>query len=164
MSTLTIGFSKPKSKFAIFGRAIMLYESTPYSHCYIKFTTTTNITLISQASKGMLNFMSVPAFELQNEVVKEFHVEVTDEQLKQIKIKSMEKAGLPYSALQILGILVADLFNMDKNPFDTDEDTFVCSEYLGQILLLLDYKIPRDLSLLTPRDIYIAMERKNEKD
>jgi hypothetical protein len=157
---LTIGFSKPKSKFAFFGRAIMLYEGTPYSHCYIKFTTLTGVTLISQASKGMLNFMSVPAFEMHNEVVEEFHLEVSDTLITLIKQNSMAKAGLPYSTLQIIGIVVADLFNLDKNPFDTDLDTFVCSEYLGQILMLLDYKIPRDLSLLTPKDIYTALERK----
>jgi hypothetical protein len=156
---LVVGFSRPKSKFALFGQLIMLYNRTPYSHCYIKYTTLTGVPLVSQASKGMLNIMSVPAFNLHNDVIHEFELPVTPEQLRLIKKNSMEKAGLPYSVKQIFGIVMADIFGLKVNPFDTDRDTFVCSEYLGQILLLLGYELPKDLSLLTPKDIYEALEK-----
>lgn len=163
MAKLTIGFSKPKSKFAVFGRAIMIYQGTPYSHCYVKYETSSEVFLIAQASKGMVNFMSVPAFELHNSIVQEFDLDVTAKQFSAVKKKSMESAGLPYSILQICGILVADILGLKVNPFDTDKDTFVCSEYLGQILLLLDYEITKDLSLLTPKDVHEIMEKKHAK-
>lgn len=159
MSTITIGFSKPASKWAIFGRAIMLYNSTPYSHCYIKFSTSGGVDLISQASKGMVNFMSVPAFIGHNTIVREFQLEVSAEQLLQIKVYCMQKAGLPYSVKQIIGILIADLFHLDKNPLDADKDTFICSEFLGEILSILNIHPPKDLSLLAPIDIYKELEK-----
>ena len=153
MSKLTIGFSRPSSKFAIFGRAIMLYEGVNYSHCYIKYTTGSGSVLICQASKGMLNFMSVPAFLLHNVVVEEFEIDVTPDQLAFIKKKSMDKAGLPYSVKQIVGIVVAGIFKLKTNPFDSDPDTFVCSEWVGETLQSLGVKIDKDLGLITPKDI-----------
>jgi hypothetical protein len=158
MATLTIGFSKPSSRFALFGKAIMLYQRTNYSHCYIQFDTNSGSTLICQASKGMLNFMSPRAFELHNVRVKEFKLEVSTEKLGQIKKKSMDKAGLPYSVWQIIGITLADLLKLKKNPLDRNEDTFVCSEWVGQVLESIGADLDKDLSLLTPKDIYNYLE------
>lgn len=151
MRTLIVGFSKPKSKFAIFGRLIMLYSRTPYSHCYISFP---DVELISQASKGMVNFMNKDVFLEHNVIVKEFDIPVSDVQFQQVKRYAMKTAGKKYSFLQILGILIADLLRLDRNPLDMNKQTFVCSEYLGQIFKMLSIKINKHISLVTPKDIY----------
>lgn len=158
MGKLTIGFSKPTSKFVPFAWAIQWFEQTEYSHCYIKFETSSGPSLICQASKGMLNFMSPEAFNLHNKVVREFELELSSEQLTQIKISSMEKAGLPYSIRQIVGIVIARIFKLTKNPLDHDKDTFVCSEWVGQVLESIGAELDKDLNLLTPRDIYEYLE------
>lgn len=151
---LIIGFSRPRSTYAVFGKALMWYDSVPYSHCYIKFTTLTGITLISQASRGMINFMSVPAFDLHNVVVEEFQVEVSKETFQEIKELAMSKAGFPYSTKQIAGILVADVFNLHKNPLDLSKDTFVCSAYLANVCVLLGWALIKHESIMKPSDIY----------
>ena len=158
-SKLIIGFSKPTAKFIPFAWAIQLFEGTEYSHCYIQFETSSGPTLICQASKGMLNFMSPEAFNLHNQVIREFEIEMSQEQLTQIKVRSMEKAGLPYSITQIIGIVIARIFKLDKNPLDQDKDTFVCSEWVGQVLESLGAELDKDLNLLTPRDIYEYLEK-----
>jgi hypothetical protein len=163
MELLTIGFSKPKSKFALFATAIKWFEQTEYSHCYIKFTTSSGVPLICQASKGMLNFMSPAAFNLHNIIVKEYEIVVSIEQLTQIKTSSMEKAGLPYSIKQVFGIVLARIFKLNKNPLDISEDTFVCSEWVGQVLESIGADLDKDLSLLTPRDIYQYLEVHHDK-
>lgn len=159
MKTLTVGFSKPKSKYAIGGSLIRWYQGTEYSHCYIKFEVISGPTLISQASKGMLNYMSPAAFDLHNVIVKEFQIQVPDEAFTKIKIMSMEKAGLPYSMIQLVGIVIADLFKLKKNPLDRNTDTFVCSEWVGQVLETIGADIEKDLSLLSPKDIYQYLEK-----
>ena len=159
MANIIIGFSKPKTRFAIFAFAIKRFESTEYSHCYIKFKTFSGPPLVCQASKGMLNFMSPKAFDMHNIIVKEFSLDIPFEQLTQIKIKSIEKAGLPYSIKQIIGIVFARIFKLKVNPFDTDENTFVCSEWVGQVLKSIGAELDKDLSLLTPKDIYKYLEK-----
>jgi hypothetical protein len=153
---IVIGFSKPKSPFSFFGHLIRLYSGEDYSHCYIKFRASK---LISQASKGMVNFTHESVFLEHNTIVKEFSVPVTVEQFKQIADYSILTAGRPYSILQVIGILVADILNLNRNPLDMDKSTFICSEYLGQILIILGLRITKHLSLLTPEDIYIEMRR-----
>lgn len=155
-SSITVGFSKPKSKFAIFGNLIRVYQGTDYSHTYIKFP---DIQLISQASKGMVNFMAVPVFNEHNSVVKEFSFPTSEVQFIKIKRYAMKTAGKKYSILQVFGIVFADLFKLKKNPFDTDKETFVCSEYIGEILNILEISVDKDLSLVTPEDIYKIMEK-----
>lgn len=156
MKTIVVGFSRHKSPFAIFSRLIRLYAGTDYSHCYIKFKASQ---LISQASKGLVNFTHEDVFLSHNIVTEEFHIPVTDLQFQQVAAYAIKTAGKEYSSLQILGILIADLLRLDRNPLDMSKDTFICSEYLGHILRLLGVKLDKHMSLLTPEDIYKELSR-----
>ena len=162
MITLTIGFSKPRGDLALFGKAIMLYNRSKFSHCYVRFETAFEVPMISQASKGMVNFMSIPAFEKNNHIVEEFKIEVTPEQMTAIKMHSMHKAGLPYSVKQIVGIVIADIFNLKTNPFDKSPDTLVCSEYLAQIAGMLGVELDKDSSLISPKEMNKAFHKAYE--
>lgn len=160
MKTIIIGFSKPKSKFAFIGHLIRLYTGADYSHCYIKFPASQ---LISQASKGTVNFTHEAVFLQSNVIVKEFHIPVTTTQFEQVARYAIRTAGKSYSYLQIMGIMIADLLRLDRNPLDMEKETFICSEYLGQILRLLGIQLDKHLSLLTPKDLYIKLVKIYEK-
>jgi hypothetical protein len=154
--TLIIGFSKPKSPWSIFGHLIRIYTGADYSHCYIKFKSSQ---LISQASKGIVNFTHEDVFLKNNLVIREFHIPVSDIQFEQIARYAIKTAGKPYSILQIFGIILADILSLDRNPLDMNKNTFVCSEYLGQILKLLGVKLDKHLSLVSPEDVYFKLEK-----
>lgn len=160
MRIIIVGFSKPKSKFALIGQLIRLYTGAEFSHCYIKFPASQ---LISQASKGTVNFTHEAVFLKNNEVVKEFHIPVTDVQFEQVARYAIMTAGKSYSVPQIIGIMIADLFRLNRNPLDVQKETFICSEYLGQILRLLGIQLTKHLSLLTPKDLYLKLRELYEK-
>lgn len=160
MRTLTIGFSHSKG-FKPFSWAIKGWDKTPYSHVYFKFVTKSNpdIPLIYQASKTMLNFMSEQVFLTQNVVCREFEIEVTDEQFAAFLRDCMLNAGKPYGIMQIVGIFIADVFKLKKNPFPNSDKYFVCSEWVAKELEKLGYKWDKPMDLVDPKDVYKVLSK-----
>ena len=156
MIDIVIGFSKPKSRFALFGHLIRFYTGADFSHCYVRFISSQ---LISQASDGMVNLTHQEVFTTDNVIVEEIRIPVSNSQFEQIMGYVIKNAGRPYSYLQIVGIIVADLLGLNRNPLDMNKKTFVCSEYLGQILRILGITANKHLSLLTPVDIYNMVKK-----
>jgi hypothetical protein len=118
--------------------------------------------MISQASRGIVNFMSNDSFLVDNIIIDEVEIEVSDEVYCKIVELCEKKAGIPYSKKQIIGILIAQLLRLDRNPFDMSKQTVVCSEWVGLVLVLAGYKFETHLSLLTPVHIWKAChENKN---
>lgn len=154
--TIVVGFSR-SSKFSILSQLVRLYTGTEYAHCYVKFT---HAKLVSHAHDGMVHFIHESSFLLENTVIQEFTLNVTDLQFQQIVSYTVQTAGKKYSMLQNVGIVLADLFKLKENPFGGEED-FICSEYLGQILRLLGCGLDKHVSLLTPKDIFLHVEKKH---
>jgi hypothetical protein len=102
--------------------------------------------------------MSRPVFLDTNEVVEEFTIEVSDEAYDNLMYKAIQLVGRPYGVRQIVGIVVAKIFDLDKNPFQTKKDTYICSEWCGIVLKELGYVIPKDPNLLTPKDVYKVLK------
>lgn len=69
----------------------------------------------------------------------------------------VDNTGIDYAYGQNIGIVLADIFNLNKNPFTR---RFQCSEVLGNILFLEGYKLPKEANLLTPLDIDKILESK----
>lgn len=154
MRKIIVGFSHSTRKFAPFSKAIREWDDTEYSHVYFQFESTKyEVSMVYQASSTMLNYMSKEVFLLHNKVDNEFIIEVTDEQYSQLMKNCMKSAGLPYAKLQIIGIFIADILNLQKNPFP-NEDMYVCSEWVAEQLKLLGYKFNKELDLVKPIDVF----------
>lgn len=156
MRKLKIGFSVSTSKFAPFAWAIRWWQNTNYSHCYTEFENRRHpeLPLIYQASHDMMNFMSREVFESANRVIEEYTFEISDEAYDKLMYMAIKIVGKPYGVKQIVGILMADLFNLKKNPFITKADTYICSEWCAIVLEELGYVLPKERNLLTPKDIH----------
>lgn len=165
MKTVNIGFSKTRLKLAPMAWLIRWVEKTEFCHTYIKFTNSNlKSDLYYQASGSKVNFVGSHLFNKKNKVLKEFNIELTDEQYYRILDKAIDLVGQPYSLPQLAGILIVTICKLFgktiKNPFGGKG--YICSEIVGGVLVeLFDLKID-DVNSITPKDIYAVLENKIE--
>lgn len=159
MKTLKIGFSKPKNRiFPIFSWLIRLYQRTAFSHTYITFKSSSlDRTLVYEAVAGGIRFVGTQVWQEHAETVREFELSVSDDQYTEILQFCVDNAGKDYAFLQSLGVLIANLFKLKKNPFREGTN---CSEMLSRLLERLDYVVGKPHDLVTPKDIYLFMDKK----
>jgi len=135
VSKITIGFSTAKTRNP-FSWLIRRVEGTPYSHCYIKYYSQKyDLWLVYHASHTSIHFMSYDRFLLKSKIIKEYELEISTEARDNLIKNGIKKAGIPYGALEILGMLTARLmrlwFNLKiKNFLADNQKTQVCSELL----------------------------------
>lgn len=162
MQTIIVGFSKPK-KFKIFAWLIQKAYSIPYDHTYIRIHATKyDRDLIYQASKTMVNFMGVEHFLSENDVIREFSVNLSDENYIKMMQFAIDTAGTPYGFKSILGLAIQRIAfwcgKNIKNPFSDGKITEVCSELISTILIEFGEKeLPKDVDDMTPLDVYNFM-------
>lgn len=162
MRIIIVGFSHSTKAFSPFSKVIQLWDHTNYSHVYFQFESQKyDVTMIYQSSSTMLNYMSKDVFLMNNEIRKEFPIQVTDEQYSVLMTDCMKSAGLPYAVLQILGIVIADIFKLKKNPFPNAKEYF-CSEWVAEELEKLGYKFNKELDLVKPIDVYEVLDGQNK--
>jgi len=156
-----IGFSKPKGKiFPIFSWLIRLFERTEYSHVFVRFLTKDIGDIIYQASGSQVNFMGGKYFIQKATVVDEFEFEVSESTRKKMFRWAIKESGAPYGIKQIFGIALVKIFRLKKNPFASDQKTWVCSELAGFILEeYLGTDIGVDLNIAGPRIIYERLKQ-----
>lgn len=158
MKTIIVGFSHSTKKFAPFSKALQHWDNVPYSHVYFQFHADKHdVDMVYQASSNMLNYMSKPVFLSINAVVEEIEIQVSDSDYNKLMKSCMESAGLEYALLQVVGIAIADIFNLDKNIL-SNPDKYVCSEWVAEQLEHLGYKFDKPLDLIKPKDIYIKLK------
>lgn len=159
MKKIIVGFSRSTKHFSPFSKGIQLWDNCDYSHVYFQFESSKyNVSMIYQASSTMLNYMSKDVFLQHNEVIYEFTLEITDEQYFQIMQNCMKSAGLAYGIKQIFGIIIADIFKLNKNIF-SDPEKYVCSEWVAEQIELLDYKFNKSLDLIKPIDVFKVLKK-----
>ena len=153
---ITVGFSKAKG-FKPFSWLIMWYGKTNFSHVYIKIDTRWNTKLIYQASGHMVNFMGSRYFDDINKVVEEFELNITENDYNKLMEFCTYESGAPYSFKQIIGMVIADIFKLKKNPFSS-QNKYVCSELV--LKAFNDrFKVQNDFfDLAKPRDIYYLVK------
>jgi hypothetical protein len=165
MKKIIFGLSK-RSSFNIFSSMIRLFESTDYSHVYVRFEVpTTYQTVVCQASGLEVNFENLSIFLSKEKVCYEWEMEISDELFSQVLDFSIQQLGKPYSMKVIIGDFFHKLFGW-KLFRSAGTNEFVCSEFVGYILqivgilpqdFVLDYYMPVDVfntlnnnSLVTP--------------
>lgn len=164
MTSISIGFSRPKT-WKPFAELIMLGYGIPYDHAYVRFHSDFyNRDVIYQASSTMVNFMSPVIFECNNVIVKEFQIQITDENRKAMVGFAMDNAGKPYGIKECFGLAWVRLNEIVgrriKNPFADGGTTYVCCEMAAAILnQYSSIKVPYDLDNLNPKELYNFMEK-----
>jgi hypothetical protein len=166
MKNIIVGFSCPK-KWKPFAWAIMKTLNTSYDHVYMKFHSATySRDIIYQASSVMVNFMGPDVFDSNNNIVKEFSLSISDDNYIKLMQFCIDNAGKPYSIKEILGIFLViiakRLGKTISNPFKEGTSQFVCST-LGSYIIedFANIALPEDYETMSPKDLYILLEKTN---
>lgn len=156
MKTVTFGFSRSKKKFAIGSVLIRWYMCTPYSHVYMKFRSDSlERTLIYEAVGAGVRFIGVDRWAEHAEEVDSIAIEISDENYKKLMQYCVDESGIDYGFGQNFGLVIANLFKLKANPLRDGKN---CSEAIGEILELEGYSFDKELNLLTPKDINLALK------
>lgn len=167
MRTVSIGFSRPKSKFVPFSWAIRKVLNTPFSHVEIKFKADSfDRVLIYQASGLAVNFMEETRFLEGHEICAEFSIEISDETYIKTVQFAIDNSGVPYGISQIFGILYVKalaLFGKRvKNPFANGSSNYVCSELVAEILKeIICLDVEDDLDTISPKEVFELLKKNN---
>lgn len=159
MRNLIIGASKSKLAGS---KIIRWWLGTDYSHVYARWELKTQQRdIIYQASHGMVHYASLENFLRNNIVVKEFKLNLTDEQFEKFSRKCIDLAGEKYSKLELLQIFIRDLSG-GKIMFP-DQPGYICSELMCELLEDIGIKIGKPKHLVDPGDIVEALELHESK-
>lgn len=157
MKFLTIGFStNKKSKTSAI---IRWYLKTKFSHTYLYFKLEEfdQYTVFQAVGEGGAQFISADTFLAHNTVVSEFKIPLSEEQYKIVLNRCHELSGDSYGFLQNIGMVLARMFRLKKNPFRKHRN---CSEIIAECIIKIDSKaFKKDLNLITPKDIYTYLQR-----
>jgi len=154
MKKITVGFSKPSSKFKIGSLAIRYYMGTEYSHVYIKFEGKERELIYESVGRSGTRFMGAKLWSAHAVTVKSFSIEVEDSQHRALINYCIDSAGLEYGFWQNIGLVIADRFKLKNNPFKSGKN---CSEAVGEVLESIGYVFDKDFNLLTPKDIFLKL-------
>lgn len=159
MTQIIIGFSKPK-KLKVFAWAIMKGYRTPYSHVYIKFWSEKfQRNLIYQASHTMVNFMGNSIWNEENQVVREFNLDITEDNRTKMIQFAMDSVGKAYGIKNACGLAwvrICEIFGKKvKNPFSDGGKTYVCCELVAHVIKeYASVDLHDDLDDINPKEIY----------
>lgn len=134
MRKLTIGFSKPKTKFPIFSWAIRAYERTVFSHVYVRWQTSVGPSICYHAAHTSLHFLSDTQFNKKICTVESFEFEVTEVQFSKLLKYCLETAGNDYALTGVFAIPLVDLFKLKTNPFGSGPLEQYCAELVYRIV------------------------------
>lgn len=155
MKSVHIGFSV-KNGFAPAACLIRAWQGgTDYSHVYLRvYSNYTDEMLVYQASHGLVNCMNYQNFLLNNKVIREFIVQLPDEDLKACIKKCQQLLGRPYGYKGLVKLAVAKVF---KQKIQGDgENSFHCSELIATLFPKLAKDIDSDF--IEPVDLYKHLE------
>lgn len=161
MKDVYICFSRAKSEYAVFSKGIQLLEKRKYGHAFIRYTDTlTGVTMVAQASHGIVNEMNYDVFLTKNIMVKEYKLECNDVDFIKLMTFIKKNMGIPYGNSQILMILVKKLINFEIESYNK-EKYFICSEFAGFACSILNLQMPEHLDYVTPSDLDTLLHTNN---
>lgn len=154
---IIIGCSR-NSNCKIGSELIQWWQGTNYSHVYARWhLKTQERDIVFQASHGSVNQVSLDFFTKDNTIVKEFILELSDEQFIKFSQKCIDLCGTEYSKLELLQILISDI-SKEKIKFN-DQKGYICSELMAELLEdFFGAKFNKPRFLLAPIDIIEFLE------
>lgn len=163
---ILVGFSKPKNhKFPIFSWLIRLIEWTPYSHSFIRWSSSwLERDVVYEASGTMVHFVVGHKFDKKAETLALYEIHCSDEARRKLIQKAMDRSAAPYGMKQVFGILLVKLmrlFGKDiKNPFSDGSATWICSEVVMDALIELGITFDVHIDNVTPKDLKKGLDSK----
>ena len=161
MRTLYIDFTRPIDKpFPVFSYGIRAVQGTPYSHVRLRWINSTGRQVIYEASGSSVKFVGTLAQEQSKvHIVKSYEIGLDRSRYRGLIDLCMEYAGVNYGKLQIIGIALAYLFNMSKNPLSSGKYSQVCSELVGRFLEeVMGFELHLNLDVAGPLQIDMVLE------
>lgn len=155
-----IGFSYPKD-FKIGARAISWWCETPYSHVYLRFSYDGSKDAIFHAAHGMVHFKSIPNFQRDNLVIKEYKIELTEKEHSDLFDECMGLAGETYSVVTLGKIFASDVtYKVCQRTINwKDSPGYICSELVGKLCVeQLKIQFNKPKFLLKPLDIDLGLQ------
>lgn len=162
---LVVGASKP-NKFKLGAAAIMWWEETPASHCYVKIGVFHESTVVFQAVGSGTEFCSLDYFLDHNIPVLEKEIEITQEQLEKIMEGAIKCLKRKYSIKHLVGLFykrfVQYVFKkIIKNPFKDQGKSEICVEALCMIIDCTDIvrktEDPEDMGMFEAMEMLRAI-------
>lgn len=106
-----------------------------------------------------VNFYESHNFDLENETLNEFVLEVDNKTYVNTLTYAIDKAGVPYGIKQIFGILFIKILKSIglavNNPFANGPKEYVCSELVAEILGKFGHVTFKDnLDTITPKMLF----------
>ena len=153
---IVIGASRKSTGLMIGSEVIQLWMGTDYSHVYVRwYLDDQEREIVYQASHGSVHYQSLNNFTKDNVIVKEFVLDISCQQFKNMSQKCIDLAGQSYSILELAQIFVSG-FTSAKF---ADQQGYICSELIGELLVDLGYNFNKPNYLLTPKDIIETLEK-----
>lgn len=155
MKTVYVGFSTNQKPLA---RLIRWATRSGVSHVYFRVPThtITGRSWIFQASGLQVNLEGDKRFASHARTVREFEIELTEDQFNELELYMLDSAGKPYSVCQLLGmcwVLLGKTFGQKlKNPCADGSKSYICVELVARIL-----RIPGPEEM-TPEDLLDFLE------
>jgi hypothetical protein len=155
-----IGFSKP-IKGNPFAALIQWVEARPYDHVYIRIQEPMDGEyLIFQASGLQVNLINIIIFKSKHQSLKEYEIDITNEQYQILWrfIKSM--LGVPYSLKEDFGILLMKIFKI-KQPFNDGIKAEFCSKLGATVCQLMNIPISENPDNIDPSGLDMKLQSLN---
>ncbi len=152
---IIIAFSYPK-KFKIGAKFISWFLNKPYSHVLVYwYSKNLDRTLVYQASHGQVHFIEMDNFLKDNNIVKEFKLEVSEENFNKLIRKCVDLAGQPYAYLELITIGINSVLSKIgiKTQFK-DIKGYVCSGIAAVVINeIFNKQLSKPVNLINPADI-----------
>lgn len=161
MSKIYIGFSYPK-EFKIGAAGIAMWMNRPYSHVYVRFENNKIPSTVYHAAHGMVHFREFENFKLENNIVKEYCIEISEETRKKLLIECVCLAGEKYGYSELCKIFTSDIIFActKKTVIFNNGKGYICSELVGKLCVNdLGMTFTKPLHLLKPSDIDEGLEK-----
>lgn len=163
MFNVRIQFTSPKKIFPIFAWSVQAFEGTRYSHVRLIWTNRAGDEVVFEASGTSVKLLGKESFRFHPiKVHSEFSVNLSPGQWDKL-ISFLKYSGISYGVWQIIGIAIARLLRLKKNPLSDGKYTMVCSEIVARFLievLGLDFK--DDLDTVGPKGVFTFLKNHPE--
>lgn len=161
MTKIYVGFSYPKSfKPAAF--VIKTWMGTKYSHVYLRFESSNPKvpSNVYHAANGMVHFIEFENFKENNLIIKEYCIELSEEDRLDTLIDCMYKSAVKYGYSELFKIFLTDIAHSLGIEISTyDGKGYICSELVGKLLIdRLKLKFDKPTHLLKPLDIDLKLK------
>ena len=134
----------------------------PYSHVARGLTLYDEVNMYYQANEGKVNYEEERVFSKKHEIVKEYTIQIPEDEYLKISKACVKEAGQPYGVWQNIGIVLVKVMNMlgknMENPWKQGKN---CSELIyTEVLKSLFPELDYNPNLIEPKDIEnIVIER-----